>query len=93
MIAFEFDNFCIIEWTHNGRVLILSNLEDYEVETIFASQSIREDHMKNEGYYYSDYNVVEAISHVSPSTYSWQKEVQWVLEHRFNLTPTQSYHL
>lgn len=93
MIAFEFDNFCIIEWTHNGRVLILSDLEDYEVETIFASQSMREDHMKNEGYYYSDYNVVEAISHVSPSTYSWQREVQWVLEHRFNLTPTQSYHL
>lgn len=93
MIAFEFDSFCIIEWTHNGRVLILNDLKDYEVEIIFAAQSIKEDDIKKEGRYYSDYNVVEKIAHSSPTTYSWQRQVQRVLESRFNLIPTQSYYL
>lgn len=93
MIILEFDDFYIVEWSHNGKLLILTDLTVDQIEDIFASKSIKEEHMKQKGFYYSWNNVVEEIPHVSPATYSWQRQVERLLENKFNLTPTESYHL
>lgn len=93
MILLEFDDFYIVEWSHSGKLLILTDLNKYQVEAIFSSMSIREENMKKPGYYYAWNNVVDEIAHSSPATYSWQWQAEHLLENRFNLTPTQSYHL
>ena len=93
MIILEFDNFYIVEWSHDGKLLILTDLPDPQVEVIFASASIREENMKKPGYYYAWNHVVKDLTHSSPATYSWQRKVETILEDKFNLIPTQSYHL
>lgn len=93
MIILEFDNFYVVEWSHDGKLLILTDLPDPQVEAIFASASIREENMKKTGYYYAWNHVVKDLIHSSPDTYSWQRKVETILEDKFNLIPTQSYHL
>lgn len=93
MILLEFDDFYIVEWSHNGKLLILTDLDNHQVERIFASESIKEEHMKQRGYYYAWNHVVKEMTHSSPATYSWQGQAERLLEYRFNLTPTQSYRL
>ena len=93
MILLEFDDLYIVEWSHSGKLLILTDLNKYQVEAIFSSMSIREENMKKPGYYYAWNNVVDEIAHSSPATYSWQWQAEHLLEDRFNLTPTQSYYL
>ena len=93
MIILEFDNFYVVEWSHDGKLLILTDLPDPQVEAIFASASIREENMKKPGYYYAWNHVVKDLIHSSPDTYSWQRKVETILEDKFNLIPTQSYHL
>lgn len=93
MILLEFDDFYIVEWSHSGKLLILTDLNKYQVEAIFSSMSMREENMKKPGYYYAWNNVVDEIAHSSPDTYSWQRKVETILEDKFNLIPTQSYRL
>ena len=93
MILLEFDDFYIVEWSHSGKLLILVDLDECQIEDIFGSDSIKEEHIKQRGYYYTSNNVVDEITHSSPATYSWQRQVECLLGYRFNLTPTQSYRL
>ena len=93
MIIFEFENFCVVEWSHFGKVTFLSGLTIDEIENIFNAQEIVEIEMKRPGVYYSVHNVVDSVVHDAPMSYGWQQEVEKILKDKFNLLPTHSYRL